>query len=247
MTEDTHFGFRQVREDEKAGLVAGVFRSVADRYDLMNDLMSLGVHRLWKQFTLMQSGVREGQHVLDVAAGTGDLAMGFARRLHGSGRLIVTDINLSMLERGRERLVDAGVVGNVSYVLADAERLPFAENYFDCISIGFGLRNVTRQQAALSSMYRSLKPGGRVLTLEFSRPVSGLLRGAYDAYSFNVLPRLGRLVAGDEGAYRYLVESIRKQPAQPVLKEMMLDAGFERVRYHNLSGGIVALHIGYKI
>lgn len=247
MPENTHFGYRQVSESEKAGLVADVFRSVADRYDLMNDLMSLGVHRLWKHFALMQSGVREGQQVLDVAAGTGDLAAGFARRLRGTGGLIVTDINQSMLERGRQRLVNAGVVGNVSYVLADAERLPFVDNHFHCISIGFGLRNVTRQQAALSSMYRCLRPGGRILILEFSRPVSGVLRRAYDAYSFNVLPRLGRLVAGDEDAYQYLVESIRKHPVQPVLKDMMLEAGFERVRYHNLSGGIVALHVGYKI
>lgn len=247
MAGSTHFGFRDVPEQQKVGLVAEVFRSVAGRYDLMNDLMSLGVHRLWKQFTLSQSGVRPEQQVLDVAAGTADLAMGFARRLQGSGSLVVSDINSAMLARGRERMLDAGAVGNVSYVLADAERLPFADDRFHCISIGFGLRNVTRQQQALGSMFRCLRPGGRLLILEFSQPVSPLLRGAYDAYSFNVLPRLGRMVAGDEGAYQYLVESIRKHPAQQPLKEMMEQAGFERVRYHNLTGGIVALHVGYKL
>ncbi len=191
--------------------------------------------------------MRPEQQVLDVAAGTADLAMGFARLLKGSGTLVVSDINSAMLTRGRERMDDAGAVGNVSYVLADAERLPFADDRFHCISIGFGLRNVTRQQQALASMYRCLRPGGRLLILEFSRPGSSLLRSAYDAYSFNVLPRLGRMVAGDEGAYQYLVESIRKHPAQQPLKEMMEQAGFERVRYHNLTGGIVALHVGYKL
>jgi len=247
MTENTHFGFREVPEREKSRLVGDVFRSVAGRYDLMNDLMSFGAHRLWKQFTLLQSGVRPGQQVLDVAAGTGDLSIGFARRLQNKGRLVVSDINSAMLARGRERLVDAGIVGNISFVLADAERLPFPDDYFDCISIGFGLRNVTRQDEALKSMFRCLRPGGRLLVLEFSRPVSKLLRGAYEAYSFNVLPRMGRLVAGDEGAYRYLVESIRKHPDQLALKQMMEQVGFERVDYHNLTGGIVALHTGYKL
>lgn len=247
MTGPAHFGFREVPEQQKAGLVSEVFRSVADRYDLMNDLMSLGIHRLWKQFTLAQSGVRPGQRVLDVAAGTADLAKGFARLLNGDGGLVVSDINDAMLTRGRERMVEAGAVGNVTYVLADAESLPFADNSFDCISIGFGLRNVTRQQQALASMYRCLRPAGRVLILEFSRPTSAWLRGVYDAYSFTVLPRLGRLVAGDESAYQYLVESIRKHPAQLELREMMQEAGFERVRYHNLTGGVVALHVGYKL
>ena len=247
MSGSTHFGYREVPEQQKAGLVGEVFRSVADRYDLMNDLMSLGIHRLWKQFALAQSGVRPGQQVLDVAAGTADLAKGFARLLKGSGGLIVSDINDAMLKRGRERMVNAGAVGNVSYVLADAEKLPFADNSFDCISIGFGLRNVTKQQLALDAMYRCLRPAGRLLVLEFSRPSSSVLRGMYDSYSFAVLPRLGRLVANDENAYRYLVESIRKHPAQQPLKEMMEQAGFERVRFHNLTGGVVALHIGYKL
>ena len=246
MTERTHFGYREVGEEEKAGMVAEVFRSVADRYDLMNDLMSLGVHRLWKRFAIELSGVRPGQRVLDVAAGSGDLASGYARRLRGSGLLVVTDINDAMLARGRARMVDEGHVGNVCYVQADAECLPFAPNNFDCISIAFGLRNVTRQPAALASMYRCLRPGGRALVLEFSRPNSQLLASIYDAYSFNVLPRLGRAVAGDEASYRYLVESIRRHPPQQRLRAMMQEAGFERVHYHNLSGGIDALHVGWK-
>jgi demethylmenaquinone methyltransferase/2-methoxy-6-polyprenyl-1,4-benzoquinol methylase len=246
MAEGTHFGFREVSESDKAGLVADVFRSVADKYDLMNDLMSLGVHRLWKRFTVERSGVRPGQRVLDVAAGSGDLASAYAQRLGGSGVLVVTDINDAMLARGRTRLVDEGHVENICYVRADAEHLPFAGGYFDCISIAFGLRNVTRQDAALASMYRCLRPGGRALVLEFSRPSSQLLATVYDAYSFNVLPRLGRAVAGDEASYRYLVESIRKHPPQQELQAMMQAAGFERVAYHNLSGGIVALHVGYR-
>lgn len=245
-SKNTHFGFREVSADDKPRLVGDVFRSVADRYDLMNDVMSLGIHRAWKQFTVASSGVRSGQRVLDVAAGSGDLALKFARRVGTTGLVVATDINSAMLERGRQRLADAGSVGNVLFVQADAQALPFRSDYFDCISIGFGLRNVTRQEAALCSMYRCLRPGGRVLILEFSRPRAALLRRVYDTYSFSVLPRLGRLVAGDEDSYRYLVESIRRHPNQARLQAMLEDAGFERVDYHNMSGGIVALHSGYK-
>lgn len=243
----THFGYREVPEDDKARLVKRVFDSVADKYDLMNDLMSFGAHRAWKQYAVMYSGVRAHQRVLDVAAGSGDLALKFAQRLGDTGHLVVTDINADMLNRGCARLVDAGFAGNVSYVRADAEQLPFRENYFDCISIGFGLRNVTRQQRALASMYHCLRPGGRVLVLEFSTPTSSILSKAYDKYSFAILPQLGRWVTGDEDSYRYLVESIRRQPSQQEFKAMMEEAGLERVRYHNLSGGIVALHTGFKL
>lgn len=227
-------------------MVAGVFRSVADRYDLMNDLMSFGAHRVWKHFAVDRSGVRSGARVLDVAAGSGDLAARFAKRIGPRGELVVSDINEAMLARGRRRLTNDGVVGNVLYVQADAERLPFPDNTFDCISIGFGLRNVTHQSVALASMFRCLRPGGRLVVLEFSHPTTTVLRALYDAYSFNVLPRLGRVVAGDEDSYRYLVESIRRQPSQEALKEMMEQAGFDRIDYHNLAGGIVAVHLGYK-
>jgi demethylmenaquinone methyltransferase/2-methoxy-6-polyprenyl-1,4-benzoquinol methylase len=243
----THFGFRDVSEHDKPRLVAEVFRSVADKYDLMNDLMSFGVHRAWKQFAVGLSGIRAGHRVLDVAAGSGDLARKFANLVGDSGLVVSTDISEAMLHRGRKRLTDAGIVGNVFYVQADAEYLPFRENRFHCVSIGFGLRNVTRQQVALQSMYRCLRPGGRVLVLEFSRPTTKWLRKVYDLYSFNVLPQVGRLVVGDKASYQYLVESIRKQPTQPELQSMMETAGFERVDYHNLSGGIVAVHTGYKL
>jgi demethylmenaquinone methyltransferase/2-methoxy-6-polyprenyl-1,4-benzoquinol methylase len=242
----THFGFQEVPATHKAHLVRRVFDSVADRYDLMNDLMSLGIHRLWKHRAVMRSGVRRGSRVLDIATGSGDLALRFARRLGSTGHLVMTDINPVMLERGRTRLIDAGFVGNVNFILADAERLPF-NDYFDCASIAFGLRNVTHQDRALNAMFRCLRPGGRVIVLEFSTPTSRALAEAYDAYSFAVLPRLGGWVAGDADSYRYLVESIRRHPAQPALKAMMEQAGFERVEYENLSGGIVALHIGYKL
>ncbi|HEC12571.1 MAG TPA: bifunctional demethylmenaquinone methyltransferase/2-methoxy-6-polyprenyl-1,4-benzoquinol methylase UbiE [Acidiferrobacteraceae bacterium] len=242
----THFGYRQVPEADKAGLVGEVFSSVAGKYDVMNDLMSLGAHRLWKRFTIGQSGVRHGQQVLDVAGGTGDLTRAFAKRVGNSGSVILADINAAMLLRGRERLVDAGVVGNVSYMQANAECLPFAGNSFDCITIAFGLRNVTHIPEALASMYRVLVPGGRLLVLEFSHPTLPGLNALYDAYSFNVLPLLGRVIANDEDSYRYLAESIRKHPDQETLKEMMQTAGFERVSYHNLAGGIVALHKGFK-
>jgi len=244
--DTTHFGFREVGKDEKPRLVADVFHSVADKYDVMNDLMSFGIHRLWKQFTVNLSGVRLGDRILDIAAGSGDLTEKFARRVGSAGLVLSTDINESMLKYGRARVTDRGLVGNTFYVQADAESLPFCSNFFDCISIGFGLRNVTDQTTALQSIYRCLKPGGRVLILEFSRPTSAWLRRVYDAYSFNVVPKLGQLVTGNRGSYQYLVESIRKQPAQSELRSMMGAAGFERVRYYNLSGGIVAVHSGYK-
>jgi len=245
--DQTHFGYQKVAVKEKAGKVAGVFHSVADKYDVMNDLMSMGVHRLWKRFTIEMSGVRGGQKVLDIAGGTGDLAAKFARLVGERGEIVLADINSSMLQRGRERLVDDGVVGNVKYVQANAENLPFAENYFDCITIAFGLRNVTHIDKALASMYRVLKPGGRLLVLEFSKPVAPGLAPVYDAYSFNILPLLGKLVAGDAQSYQYLAESIRMHPDQETLKSMLEQAGFERCDYHNLTGGIVALHRGFKL
>ena len=240
----TDFGFEAVPEGEKAQRVAGVFDSVAARYDLMNDLMSGGLHRLWKRFTVECSGVRPGQRVLDVAGGTGDLARMFARRVGASGQVVLTDINASMLWRGRDRLVDAGLVTPV--VQCDAERLPFAGGYFDCACIGFGLRNVTRKAQALREMARVLRPGGRVLVLEFSHAWAPL-RPLYDAYSLRVLPVLGRLVAGDEASYRYLAESIRVHPSQEQLKTMMEAAGLERVEYWNLSAGVVAVHRGFRL
>jgi demethylmenaquinone methyltransferase/2-methoxy-6-polyprenyl-1,4-benzoquinol methylase len=242
----THFGYRDVPESAKAGLVADVFHSVAGKYDLMNDLMSLGVHRLWKRFAIETSGVRRGQAVLDVAGGTGDLAAQFAGRVGAGGRVVIADINNSMLEVGRGRLADRGIAGNVEFVQADAENLPFPSDSFDCISIAFGLRNVTHIERALASMYRVLKPGGSLLVLEFSKPVLAPLAKAYDVYSFSVLPMLGRVIARDEASYRYLAESIRKHPDQETLKGLMQAAGFERVHYFNLTGGVVALHKGYK-
>lgn len=240
------FGFEQVARADKARRVRGVFDSVADRYDLMNDLMSGGLHRLWKHFVLTLTGLRPGQRALDVAGGTGDLSVGLARQVGDSGFLVLSDINAAMLARGRTRLTDAGVVGNVAYALADAERLPFADSEFDCITIGFGLRNVTDKAAALASMYRVLRPGGQLLILEFSHPTAPGLKPLYDAYSFRVLPVLGRLVANDADSYRYLAESIRMHPEQEALLAMMRKAGFEGARYHNLTGGIVAVHRGYR-
>jgi demethylmenaquinone methyltransferase/2-methoxy-6-polyprenyl-1,4-benzoquinol methylase len=241
------FGFEKVAAADKAARVGAVFASVAGKYDIMNDLMSLGAHRLWKRFTLSLTGLRPGQHALDVAGGTGDLAAGLLRQVGKNGRVVLSDINPSMLEIGRDRLLDAGHVGNVECIVADAERLPFDDGSFDCLTIGFGLRNVTDKSAALQSMYRVLKPGGQLLVLEFSTPVAPGLKPIYDAYSFKVLPLLGGLVAKDSDSYRYLAESIRMHPDQETLLAMLRDAGFAQARYHNLSGGIVAVHRGFKI
>ncbi|MBZ9539132.1 MULTISPECIES: bifunctional demethylmenaquinone methyltransferase/2-methoxy-6-polyprenyl-1,4-benzoquinol methylase UbiE [Modicisalibacter] len=243
----THFGYQEVPVEEKAARVADVFHSVASRYDLMNDLMSLGIHRLWKRLTLERAGVRRGQSVLDIAGGTGDLTLKFSRLVGPSGRVVLADINASMLNVGRDKLLDHGVGGNVEYVQANAECLPFADNTFDCITIAFGLRNVTDKDAALASMARVLKPGGRLLVLEFSKPPHQLLSKVYDEYSFRLLPKMGELVANDADSYRYLAESIRMHPDQETLKGMMERAGLERVEYTNLTGGIVALHRGIKL
>jgi demethylmenaquinone methyltransferase/2-methoxy-6-polyprenyl-1,4-benzoquinol methylase len=242
----TDFGFQRVPWHEKARRVRGVFDSVADNYDLMNDLMSGGLHRVWKHFTLALANLHPGQRALDVAGGTGDLAAGLARQVGERGLVVLTDINAAMLERGRDRLINEGFVKNVRWVQANAECLPFADNQFDCVTIGFGLRNVTDKAAALASMRRVLKPGGQLLVLEFSHPTSSAIKPLYDAYSFRVLPLLGRVVARDEASYRYLAESIRMHPDQETLLGMMRDAGLEGCRYHNLTGGIVAVHRGYK-
>ncbi|HLY52576.1 MAG TPA: bifunctional demethylmenaquinone methyltransferase/2-methoxy-6-polyprenyl-1,4-benzoquinol methylase UbiE [Steroidobacteraceae bacterium] len=248
MTEEhsTDFGFQRVPPEDKARRVRAVFDSVAGRYDLMNDLMSGGAHRLWKRYTLALANLHAGQRALDVAGGTGDLAAGLARQVGMRGLVVLTDINAAMLERGRDRLIDAGHAGNVACVQANAERLPFSAGTFDCITIGFGLRNVTNKAAALESMRRVLKPGGQLLILEFSQPQLAVLKPLYDAYSFRVLPMLGRWVAGDEASYRYLAESIRMHPDQEKLLSMMREAGLEDCRYQNLSGGIVAVHRGYR-
>ncbi|RCV89205.1 bifunctional demethylmenaquinone methyltransferase/2-methoxy-6-polyprenyl-1,4-benzoquinol methylase UbiE [Billgrantia montanilacus] len=243
----THFGYQEVPVDEKASRVADVFHSVAARYDVMNDLMSFGIHRLWKRLTIERSGVRPGHSVLDIAGGTGDLTHKFSRMVGPRGRVVLADINESMLRVGRDKLLDNGIGGNVEYVQANAECLPFPDNTFDCITIAFGLRNVTDKESALRSMTRTLKPGGRVLVLEFSKPVNPLLSKAYDEYSFRLLPRMGQMVAGDADSYRYLAESIRMHPDQETLQEMMEAAGLERVEYTNLTGGIVALHRGIKL
>jgi demethylmenaquinone methyltransferase / 2-methoxy-6-polyprenyl-1,4-benzoquinol methylase len=243
----THFGYQRVDAAAKAGMVGQVFDSVAAKYDVMNDLMSLGVHRLWKRFTIDQSGVRPGQTVLDIAGGTGDLAAQFSRRVGRDGLVVLADINASMLFTGRDKLLDLGLIENIDYSQANAEALPFADDSFDVITIAFGLRNVTDKEKALRSMNRVLKPGGRLLVLEFSKPVLPLLSKIYDTYSFSALPLMGKLVANDADSYRYLAESIRMHPDQDTLKEMMEDAGFGVVSYHNLTGGIVALHKGFKV
>ena len=242
----THFGYQDVPWSEKARRVRGVFDSVAPKYDLMNDLMSGGLHRLWKQFTLSQTQLRPGQRALDVAGGTGDLARGMHSQVGERGLVVLSDINGAMLERGRDRLLDAGLARGIEYVQANAEKLPFADGSFDCVTIGFGLRNVTDKPAALASMRRVLRPGGRLIVLEFSQPVAPGLKPLYDTYSFRVLPLLGRLVAGDEPSYRYLAESLRMHPDQETLLGMLRDAGLEDCRYHNLAGGIVAVHRGYR-
>lgn len=242
----THFGYTSVPESQKANKVAEVFHSVAAKYDLMNDLMSAGIHRLWKRITIEQSGVRVGNRVLDIAGGTGDLTRQFSRLVGPQGEVILADINASMLKVGRDRLLDKGTAGNVRFVQADAEKLPFPDNHFDVVTIAFGLRNVTHKEEALCSMLRVLKPGGRLLILEFSKPTTALLSQIYDTYSFKVLPVMGQLITQDADSYRYLAESIRMHPDQETLKGMLHDAGFGRITYHNMTGGIVALHRGIK-
>jgi demethylmenaquinone methyltransferase/2-methoxy-6-polyprenyl-1,4-benzoquinol methylase len=244
MSKTTHFGFETVAEEEKAKKVAGVFTSVASKYDVMNDLMSVGLHRLWKRYAISVSGVRKGQRVLDVAGGSADLSRLFLKEVGETGEVVLTDINNAMLRVGRDRLLDDGLTTPVTQ--CDAEHLPFPDNYFDCVSIAFGLRNVTHKDAALREMYRVLKPGGRVIVLEFSR-VAKPLEKAYDLYSFKILPKLGELIAKDADSYKYLAESIRMHPGQEELKTMMEEAGLERVEYFNLTGGVVAVHRGYKL
>ncbi len=242
----THFGFEQVGWNDKVRRVGAVFDSVAGKYDVMNDVMSLGIHRLWKRFAIELSGVRKGSRVLDLAGGTGDLAARLARIAGPDGEVVLADINAAMLEQGRARLLDEGIAGNVRFVQANAECLPFPDNHFDCITIAFGLRNVTDKDAALRSMYRVLKPGGRLLVLEFSKPTLPGLAPIYDLYSFKLLPLMGKLIANDAESYKYLAESIRMHPDQNTLRDMLTQAGFEDASYHNLSGGIVALHRGFK-
>jgi len=244
--QTTHFGYENVAVDDKATRVAEVFHSVANKYDIMNDLMSGGVHRLWKRYTINKSGVKKGDTVLDLAGGTGDLAAKFTRLVGPQGKVILSDINESMLEQGRERLTNMGIAGNIEYVQADAEDLPFEDNTFDLVTMAFGLRNVTEKKNALKSILRCLKPGGKLMVLEFSKPVVPGLDVVYDHYSFKILPAVGKLVANDADSYRYLAESIRMHPDQETLKSMMEEAGFDKVSYHNMTGGIVALHTGYK-
>jgi demethylmenaquinone methyltransferase/2-methoxy-6-polyprenyl-1,4-benzoquinol methylase len=244
--ETTHFGYKTVPVDDKATLVKGVFDSVASRYDIMNDLMSGGLHRLWKRRAIEQAGIRKGHVVLDLAGGTGDLAKEFASRVGSQGHVVLADINAQMLRQGRSRLVDAGVAGNLSIAQLDAQNLPFADGSFDRVAIAFGLRNVTDKDAALRSIFRVLKPGGKLLILEFSKPHEAI-KPAYDLYSFKVLPVLGQLVANDADSYQYLAESIRMHPDQETLLAMLQQAGFERCRYQNLAAGIVALHSAYRI
>ena len=246
MSEQTHFGYRQVPVEEKAKLVGRVFDSVANRYDVMNDAMSLGIHRLWKRVALEHTGLRAGMRALDLASGTGDLALKMAGMVGEKGLVILSDINQSMLTEGRAKLDNSGVVGNVDYCLANAQYLPFPNNHFDCVTIGFGLRNVTDKAMALREMARVIKPGGRVVVLEFSKPISPLISKAYDLYSFTALPALGKILAKDADSYRYLAESIRMHPDQEALKAMMEESGFDHVDVHNLTLGVVAIHIGYK-
>ncbi|SJM95439.1 bifunctional demethylmenaquinone methyltransferase/2-methoxy-6-polyprenyl-1,4-benzoquinol methylase UbiE [Crenothrix polyspora] len=246
-TNTTHFGFKQVDSKDKVKLVRGVFDSVADSYDVMNDLMSVGIHRIWKRIAVQLSNVRKDETVLDLAGGTGDLTALFEKRVGKNGQVVLADINAQMLRTGRDRLIDKGLVGNVRYAQVNAECLPFEDNTFDCVCIGFGLRNVTDKDAALRSMYRVLKPGGRLIVLEFSHPTDKITEKVYDFYSFKLLPKIGKFVAKDEDSYRYLAESIRMHPKQDELKNMMVNAGFERCEYYNMTQGIVAIHRGYKI
>jgi len=245
--DTTHFGYEQVKTEEKVERVREVFDSVASKYDLMNDLMSFGVHRLWKRYAVELAGLRRGHKVLDLASGTGDLAARFSGLVGPEGLVTMTDINAAMLNEGRTRMADRGLIGNVEYAQVNAEAIPFDDNMYDCVTIGFGLRNVTDKQKALNEMFRVLKPGGRAMVLEFSHPQAEPLKWAYDAYSFNVLPIIGKLVTNDEDSYRYLAESIRMHPDQKTLKGMMEQAGLERCDYHNLTGGIVAIHRGFKL
>lgn len=249
MTNDktTHFGFKQVDQNDKEGLVRGVFDSVADKYDIMNDLMSMGIHRIWKRMAVQLANVREGDQVLDLAGGTGDLTTLFEKRVGKKGRVVLSDINAVMLANGRDRLIDRGLVGNIQYAQINAEQLPFPDNTFDCVCIAFGLRNVTNKDVALRSMQRVLKPGGRVIVLEFSHPTDSVTEKVYDFYSFKLLPKIGELIAKDAESYRYLAESIRMHPKQKELKTMMEEAGLERCEFFNMTQGIVAVHRGYKI
>jgi len=242
----THFGFEDVNVADKQDRVAEVFHAVAGKYDLMNDFMSFGIHRLWKRFTIEKSGIKPGDKVLDLAGGTGDLAAKFCRRVGEKGYVILSDINSSMLAIGRDRLIDKGITNNINFAIANAEALPFKDNTFDCVTIAFGLRNVTHKDKALESIYKVLKPGGRLLVLEFSKPSSKTFSKLYDFYSFKILPQIGKLVANDEKSYQYLAESIRMHPDQESLKKMILEAGFNQCDYHNLTGGVVALHRGIK-
>ncbi len=242
----THFGYKTIDKEDKVSMVAGVFHSVAKQYDIMNDLMSFGIHRLWKRFTIDASGVRPGNKVLDLAGGTGDLTAKFSQLVGKQGNVVLADINSSMLNVGRDKLRDKGLVQNIDYVQANAQYLPFEDNTFDIVTIAFGLRNVTDKDMALRSIYRVLKPGGRLLVLEFSKPEHELINKAYDFYSFNILPKMGELVAKDGDSYQYLAESIRMHPDQETLKTMLDNAGFEQTSFKNLTGGVVALHKGYK-
>ena len=246
MENTTHFGFKQVATDDKQSLVRDVFNSVASKYDLMNDVLSFGTHRLWKRYTVASSNVKVGDKVLDIAGGTGDLAIEFRKKVGDNGQVILSDINAAMLNEGRKNLTNKGIFG-VEFVQLNAQHLPFNSNTFDCVSIAFGLRNVTDKNQALKEMYRILKPGGCLLILEFSTTDSALLKKLYDFYSFNIMPKLGGIIADDEASYQYLAESIRKHPNQETLKDMVLNADFDFCEYHNLSGGIVALHKGIKV
>ena len=242
----THFGFKQVPVEEKVAMVRNVFDSVASQYDVMNDLMSFGIHRIWKRIAVQLANIREGDNVLDLAGGTGDLTTLFEKRVGPKGQVVLADINAAMLRTGSDRLINRGLTGNIRYAQVNAECLPFADNTFDCVCIAFGLRNVTDKNAALRSMYRVLKPGGRVIVLEFSHPIDPVTEKLYDFYSFNILPKIGGVVAKDEESYRYLAESIRMHPKQDELKRMMEEAGLERCEYFNMTQGIVAVHRGYK-
>lgn len=246
VSDKTHFGFKQIDKEQKESMVADVFHSVAAKYDLMNDVMSLGIHRIWKRYTIDCSGIRPGQKVLDLAGGTGDLAAKFSRIVGETGQVTLADINHSMLMVGKEKLTNMGIMANLNYVQANAEALPFPDNHFDLVTMAFGLRNVTEKSNALASIFRVLKPGGRLLVLEFSKPTSDVLSKVYDTYSFHLLPKIGQLVANDAESYQYLAESIRMHPDQETLESMMKDVGFEQISYTNLTGGIVALHRGFK-